>query len=315
MYLDLCLALILLPSSIFAIGTPKIRSEKEWLQLGDAGIKRAEIFNGCLHAWWANDERSDNRLSQYDKHYRDLLTHHSTNCMSSKKFKLLFVDNVKAGSTTVQAKLKNGLGLQWFGGLPESTVPNCKVSHLKRMGTKCVRAEEALDRFVFSYSRDPVSKFESGVRQAWAQHPESFSNISADELLDTLLDEDITSASIKSRGMTGMFLNEHLQPTTYRLSGGFANGSRPHFNFIGELASFDADWEYIVRQGFVDSLTTSQIKNLLKPAGHSNHRDSHISKHGKASTLSDDSVRRMCRSKLYREEWRCLGYDLPDVCK
>lgn len=32
------------------------------------------------------------------------------------------------------------------------------------------------------------------------------------------------------------------------------------------------------------------------------------------SSLSSAAIRRMCSSKVYRDEWRCFGYPLPGAC-
>ena len=83
-----------------------------------------------------------------------------------------------------------------------------------RTTTECVQEDEAKDLFVWSVARDPVEKFQSGVRQAWLFSHGKYSNLSADELMSKQLQMPL-----------GQWVNEHLQPNTFRMTGQYSDGA------------------------------------------------------------------------------------------
>jgi len=115
---------------------------------------------------------------------------------------LLWLDNPKAGSTSTRSWLKE----HGFGGWhPQSS--NLTQSFIDRA-------------FVFSIVRDPVKKFESGVREAHAQD-KRLRKYSADELLDFVLaKESGWKKSLKNltREHAATWQNKHLQANAWRLS-------------------------------------------------------------------------------------------------
>lgn len=131
-------------------------------RLMDAGRERAARFARCA--------------SRYHK-----LSHHTDTTVTLKD-RMMFVDNVKAGSSTLRGRIKQGFGTTWtdWDSALKPRKRQCKRG--ARTTTGCVSAEEAAELFVWSSVRDPVSKFESGVRQMWERKGRNRDR-SADELL------------------------------------------------------------------------------------------------------------------------------------
>ena len=94
---------------------------------------------------------------------------HSVDAVISHKHKLVYVDNVKGGSTTIRSLMQTVLGATWSdshccqGDTIDAEAKGCNTGVL-RSTTKCLDPNH--DYFVFSVVRHPVAKFESGVRQA-----------------------------------------------------------------------------------------------------------------------------------------------------
>lgn len=275
------------------------------------GFERAAVYNKCNARW---------------SHIR-----HHTSVVYSDAYKFTFLDNVKAGSTTIRGLIGHSLGVSWFkprdhqpgqqassaaiafGGKTYDEIrafeEGSEFKRLLRHTTTDYMLAQLNATFKFSMARDPVAKFESGVRQAWVQNKE-LANLTADELLDKQL-------SMPS----GAFLNEHLQPTTFHLSGWAklkqagrgswrASGwsargyGAMSVDFIGALESFDEDWQDVVDR--FSGLSKQQKYHLLQTQFSNSRHDVE----GR-SRLSDAAVRRMCRSETYGDEWRCLGYPSP----
>ena len=271
------------------------------------GFERAVIYNTCDARW---------------SHFR-----HHINVVYSDAHMFTFLDNVKAGSTTIRELLGHSLGDSWFkmrdGDKQNFGAGNSSTYEEKKAAQKLSAQKESkrLLRYVttdytlaqlnatfkFSMARDPVEKFESGVRQTWFQNP-ALANLTADELLDKQLAMPF-----------GSFLNEHLHPTTYQLSGwskrAAAGGWRASgwsargigamaLDFVGALETFNTDWKDVV--GKISRISKVQRKRLLETKiGNSRH-----DVEGR-SRLSEAAVQRMCTSEMYGDEWRCLGYASP----
>lgn len=277
------------------------------------GFERAAVYNNC-NAYWSSQI-------------------HHINVVHSEMHKFTYFDNVKAGSTTIRGLLGNNLGESWFksrdGTPPEKPAASAEAAvaayyaardkaraiindskhnsrELRFSSTDYTQAQLNAT-FKFSMVRDPVAKFESGVRQAWHQNS-SLSTLTADDLLDRQLTLPL-----------GRWLNEHLQPSTYQLSGwskraavggwrksgwskrGIGSSS---IDFVGALETFDIDWGDIVRK--LAHVNGDQKQGLLSTKiGNSRHDDEGRSK------LSRKGILRMCQSQMYGDEWRCLGYPNP----
>jgi len=219
---------------------------------------------------------------------------HSTDSVGSQEHRFLFVDNVKAASTSIRTILHNDLQVGWGGHCGHwypSTLPHTDTSgKCQRLSTADISPAALRDVFKFTIVRDPIAKFESGVRQAWLEDP-SLRILSADEILDAQLARPL-----------GSWVNEHLQPSSWRLSG-YNDGQPVHLDFIGSTETLDEDWPAITN---LMQNTTKDISSLGTDNSHS---------HAATSKLSALGIKRMCASELYGSEWSCFGYQTPHVCK
>ena len=161
--------------------------------------------------------------------------------------------------------------------------------------------------FAFSSVRDPVAKFESGVRQIWARGGKLW-NMSADELLWRQLAMPV-----------GEWIDEHAEPNTWRLSGRLRGGATLKLDFVLKLEEIDEAWPIaaaeIVKKAAARPDARAFAAALVAPfpAQHLNQRSAR-SATGRSSRLSDPMIRRMCDSPHYADEWRCFDYKRPDAC-
>ena len=177
---------------------------------------------------------------------------HTVDAVISDEHKIVYIDNVKAGSSTLRHAMTQVLHASWNHG--DCCAPTLSEDKQKERGchfgpsrsrttTRCLNATHD-DYFHFSFVRHPVSKFESGVRQAWYQsqtEPPSLANLTADELLDKQLDDFERSLDMNSHG-SGPWINEHFQPNAYRLTGFTHEQTEPvRLDFVGLLEDFDAE--------------------------------------------------------------------------
>ena len=215
-----------------------------------------------------------------------------TDVVISDEHRFIFVDNVKAASTAVRDVLNTSLGVTWATGCGAKYKRCCSKRLRPRTTSACIGPEHK-DYFVFGFARHPARKFESGVRQAWFQD-RRLRSLSADQILYRQL-------------ASNFWLNEHLQPTSYRFSGYHLNMS-----FVGrteEMAhSIDrlldaycpsigqAAWSDACPLHILQALRTD-VENSRAPV--------------ERSMLSDKSLRHFCSSELYGEDAHIYGY----VCK
>ena len=104
---------------------------------------------------------------------------HFTDVLASKRHRFFFVDNVKSGSSTIRKSVNEILGFSWNTRQP--------IGHRHahdRYNSGNFLSSEVRHLFVFSIVRDPVAKFESGVRQAMAEDP-SLRRYTADQILSS----------------------------------------------------------------------------------------------------------------------------------
>lgn len=252
------------------------------------GQERAELFANCTSS-----------LSSP-------IRPHAVDSLISQKYGFVYVDNVKAGSTTIRNIFKKQLNETFLASAQE--VKNASCLHVfglrnhqrYRTTTQCVTKEEENALFVFSVVRDPVQKFESGVRQYWNQDPFK-RRLSADAILQMQLKSPTT------------WLNEHLEPSTWRLSGITQERSQIRFNYIGALETLESnDWDRITRIINIGVPNNASLSPTLD--GHSGTQ-AYINKRGGSSILTSKGIQLMCASQHYQHEWRCLGYELPLVCR
>jgi len=226
---------------------------------------------------------------------------HKIDVVASSHHQLLFLDNVKAGSSSIRALLADVLGTGWGGHGP------CKQGNLNltlrhrspsgicgRTSSMDLLQEDVSSFFKFSFVRDPLAKFESGVRQYWSMDKRA-AKLTADQILMKQL-----------KLPKGQWLNEHLESSSWRLSAHFTEDPAK-LDFIGKLENMKEDWASAVNA--IRSLTPDQVRRLNLLGHHNSRPEDHRSK------LSPQAVRHMCQSEQYGSEWSCFGYPLPEPCK
>ena len=256
------------------------------------GWARAELFNECP--------------SRYKR------VNHRTDSVLSDDLKMVLVDNVKAGSQSARGRFKDVAGVHWqhwdarFRERRKTCAGCCD-----RTTSACLSPSVAREYVVWSIVRDPVAKFESGVRQIWAMGgPDAL--LSADELMAKQL-----------RLPPGAWVDEHAMPSAWRLSGRLAGDvALPRYAFLASLEELSVDWPAVIAlvvdhaPAAIDeprrrALRRALAARLPRKNGHATRN----AKTGKSSVLSAASVRAMCASPHYGEEWGCFGYALPEVCR
>lgn len=236
-----------------------------------SGFDVARLWNKCK-----------TNLKRYGTHYID--------SVASRQHNFLYIDNVKAGSSTIRYMLEQNLKIDWMH-------TDIKVARPTGQGGRYSSRDfnDTTRMFRFSVVRDPVAKFESGVRQAKAQNPRDFVNMNADEILKDVMTK-------------GRFTNEHLQPSSFRLSAYDASTppSMHNLDFIGKVEEIEHDWPIIIdSMENLEEETRKRMKVLHKMNSRTAHSD---------TRLSEAAIRQMCKSDMYRLEWECFGYDIPKVC-
>jgi len=265
------------------------------------GSHRAELFNNCTSA---GVYRAFN------------LAAHGTDARASRRHRFLYVDNVKAGSSSVNAALN--LMMDGNDSFPTNTYTRYMGDSRdkSRFTTKDLTSWEASRLFKFSIVRDPVAKFESGVRQAWFRGIKG----SADGMLRRQLSKTFAEHAHQlaqpigksKKDPNNFWVDEHLQPSGWRLSGSLNDTTTMSFDFIGSLEIFSSDWQYVVNRG-MHQLSIEERNVLLVP-GHENAKAEFMNKYNESSKLSEEGIRMMCSSEIYRHEWECFGYPLPSAC-
>ena len=224
--------------------------------------------------------------------------------MVTLKDKMLFVDNVKAGSATVRKRLKEAWDITW-----ETWESDMKDRRARcgrgRTTTACVTEAQANATLRWAVVRDPVAKLESGVRQIW-ERPGWNRFLSADELLRKQLALNV-----------GKFVDEHFEPNAWRLSGRLKDGRALRLDYVVKLEELDAAWPELAAL-LVRGARGSRQKTLATFAApfadRRNHHDAINRKTHKSSRLSPAMVERLCDSPHFADEWACFDYPRPAVC-
>ena len=251
---------------------------------------------------------------------------HRTDVIASEQYKFMYLVNVKAASTSFKRVLLSHLDAGYCTNASHGLMVDaaskscmgCQLCTCTRTTTQCFDDRQLEREHVlrWSFVRNPVTKFESGARQMRQMEPERFGRLSVDAILDLQL-------RMEKWLPTGAFLNEHLEPSSYRLSGNDAHGKKLWPHFIGKLENLEDshsnDWRTLLGSLHLDvagpfrakAAALNQQLPFIRPGLYANSTDP---THAVGAKLSDDSVRRLCDSPNYAHEWRCFGYALPSVC-
>ena len=94
---------------------------------------------------------------------------HNIHAVISTEHRFVYVDNVKAGSSTIRGRLKAVFNADWHHfDVPDKSL-DCRL--YRRTTTACLDGAHLRRRgwFIFSFVREPVAKLESGLGQAHYQ--------------------------------------------------------------------------------------------------------------------------------------------------
>ena len=261
---------------------------------------------------------------------------HHTDILRSERGKLVYVFNVKAGSSMIRSWLMRALedAREAAPQVPERRSAYCNASFCDqrqacvywpfwRFSTGCLGSQHE-DFFRFSVVRDPVHKFESGVRQAWIQQP-ILRNLSADAMLQLVL----TRRSNRRPGRSCCWwLDDHLQPSSYRLSGierraPLAHARPIRLDFVGKLEDINQSILELLQRWppLRSSLKQKKMLSRLPKAQQPTLSDPRMiawlnARPGQGSTLSPSAICAMCRSFLYGNDFILFNYTLscPEGC-
>jgi hypothetical protein len=107
------------------------------------------------------------------------------------------------------------------------------------------------------------------------------------------------------------WLNEHLQPSTWRFQAWDNNSAHPvALDYIGVLEMFDPEWGEVVDH-FENVSAKDRGKLVPDVLPQANRRLLSGNAEEVSSKLSRDGIKFMCSSSLYKDEWGCLGYPNP----
>ena len=189
------------------------------------------------------------------------MTRHSTAVVISDVARLVYLTNLKAASSSITAWL---LAHAHGRASCHKHIRNMSSEELSasccdfpnghgQLTTRCLGPQHA-GYLLFSFVRNPVTKFESGVRELWVRAP-SFRKYSADQLLHAVLKR----TSDHSRTWDEYFptraewIDQHLEPSWWRLSGEtriggslHASSAGPTVGFVGHVENFDRDWKKLL---------------------------------------------------------------------
>jgi hypothetical protein len=184
---------------------------------------------------------------------------HRIDVIASAAPRQMHIVNPKAGSRTLRAVLRSVGADLWSGSgyrnatcsptsqsliLPSerATCLDCLTCKCPYTTTQCFSKERLAAAGIvgWSFVRDPIGKFESGAHQLRVTNRSAFGNMSADAILSTQLRmyEAAMQAGSKEEEW---WLDGHLKPSTFRLSGRDASGSILWPHFVGRLELLSAD--------------------------------------------------------------------------
>ena len=180
---------------------------------------------------------------------------HDTSVVIDDKHKMVYIDVPKAASTTIRTLMRDGSGAtmscsgsSWQRHASRKCCPNKNNQGLTT--SSCITQEHLDEYFLFSFARDPVSKFESGVLQIWEHQHSSKSLMGMPSFYPTaseVLSYQLQEAKLNSSEPTPNWANVHLESTAWRLSGHTSLGQPMKADFVGRVEHFDEDIDTAMR--------------------------------------------------------------------
>lgn len=202
------------------------------------------------------------------QHYRP----HWTEVVIDQRGRFVYINNHKASSTTIKTVLQS-LGAVWNADSIEkmtlwknkssecdATAAVCMhktcIKHSDhRTTTECLDARNLKDYVVFTWVREPVSKFMSGLGQM----------VRMCKTTKTLCSSREHEKVLRRRWVDGGFGPEdHTATNAWRSSSTDRHGKRIPLNFIGRVEHFDEDIKRLADL-LGDRLSPKERTALLKP--------------------------------------------------
>lgn len=237
---------------------------------------------------------------------------HKVDVVVSDAHKLVYIDIVKAASSSIRARLRRVLKVDWSIDQPSTGGKNCSSG---RVTTACLDGMTLLREgyTVFSFVRSPFQKYLSGIEQAKVQtkmraqranrssssHSSHSLALLAEPSSSILLPNAPTSAlrlsrrhilkdqtsrweqaitapvTVPKQGELSWspYMNEHLQSNMWRLTGMDKNGKPLRVDFVGQVEHFDTDWAALVQLlAARGHLSESETRDMMEPMSHFNSR-------------------------------------------
>lgn len=236
---------------------------------------------------------------------------HTVDIVMSHKYKFLYVDVVKAASSTIRGLLFDVLNVAWGYNVngsrvcPEGkwridAVPRRCRYKLSQLHSNVINQ---MGYFVFTFVREPIAKYVSGHKEAIKQSSRKHNTSNINELLDMMTQPGANKKKYP-------FTNEHFEPSSYRLSP-LTNDRQPlHYDFVGKVENWKQDWAYVVSR--FHEITSIQRKKLMEGTttllnvGNATHK--HL-------TLSNASIVKFCNSDAFGNEFDLFCYPKPVQCR
>ena len=239
----------------------------------------------------------------------DLSKHfHLVDVVIDDEHKLVYVDNVKAASTTLRSALNNTFNATWecaADNWKKHASAQCCKGNFQRTTSVCLTQVHREQYYHFTTVRHPVKKFESGVVEAWYQHTQLRKEMAlqkehptADSMLDGQLakfEEAVRRGERcdDSPGCVAIFLDEHLEPSPFRLSGHTSEGRPVKLDALVRTEHFSEDMDAAAKTYRPLAPLTLSIEHARQQESIANSKHAHPETFGIAK-LSAEGVRRFC---------------------
>ena len=221
--------------------------------------------------------------------------------------KLIYVDITKAGSTTIRDFLFTKFGASWCKKSPNEQF----CSNSLRWKSSAITPEMMEEYFIFTFVRDPIQRYFSGVRQL-ASVPYLQKKLSKSFKRAGLPRTDITPASIAALLEAKMVPDEHLHTQAQRLSVRAAGNKELRFDFIGNVEQLSEGFEEVLKHA-----RGKRAKELLRKSaefhmGRLNDRGSTLH-YSELNSMKQNEIDMICYWAA--QDATCFHFDLPEVCQ
>ncbi|KAG5188242.1 hypothetical protein JKP88DRAFT_178095 [Tribonema minus] len=222
---------------------------------------------------------------------------YSTTIVYCPEQKLVYVDNVKAGSSTISAILYRHFNCvsrnhhTWAAEhirQEKCEGLSAEACDGMRAKTDWLTKDELTGTTFFSAVREPLERFISGYKQAVA---------ATVEIADWDISEYIQHYNTSE-------INQHTQTQVRRLSGRDASGKQVPMHFIASLETLGHDLSLLLAQ--LGLPPVDEFPKLRVAA-------QDPSKAALDTTLTTEQIRQLCQHLM--QDYVCFGYPLPMECR